>query len=222
MWPLWQSSDVVSGEQIVNELRGMADAAEHAKIAKRVPADQVIGVRMKNVFDLAKANTDLPLAEVEALLDSRYYEARMVAVSILDFRARARGITDEQRRELYELYLRRHDRIDTWDLVDRAAPRVVGWYLLDKPRDVLFELARSPSIWERRTAITAAFWLIRAGDLDDPLAIAEILLGDEHLIQTSVGTALREIGKVDPARRDEFLRRHEARISSTTRRMARK
>ncbi len=222
MWPLWQSNDVVSGEQIVNELRGMADAAEHAKIAKRVPADQVVGVRMKNVFDLAKANNDLPLVEVEALLDSDYYEARMVAVSILDFRARARGITDEQRRELYELYLRRHDRIDTWDLVDRAAPRVVGWYLLDKPRDVLFELARSPSIWERRTAITAANWLIRAGDLDDPLAIAEILLGDEHLIQTSVGTALREIGKVDPARRDEFLRRHEARISSTTRRMARK
>lgn len=212
---------MASAEQLLNELRGMADEAEHAKIAKRVPADQVIGVRMKNVFDLAKANTDLPLTEVEALLESHYYEARMVAVSILDFRARAGRITDEQRRELFELYLRRHDRIDTWDLVDRAAPRVIGLYLVDKPRDVLFELARSPNIWERRTAITAAFSLIRAGDLDDPLAIAELLLGDEHFIQTSVGTALREIGKVDVARRDEFLRRHEGRISATTRRLAR-
>lgn len=219
---MWHSYPVPPADQILNELQRLADASEKTKIAKRVPADQVIGVRMKNVFDLAKANTDLPLSEVEALLESRFYEARMVAVSILDFRARARRITDEERRELFELYMRRHDRIDTWDLVDRAAPRVVGWYLLDKPRDVLFELARSPNIWERRTAITAAFWLIRAGDLDDPLAIAEILLGDEHLIQTSVGTALREIGKVDLARRDEFLRRHEARISSTTRRMARK
>lgn len=213
---------MASAEQILNELRGMADEAEHTKIAKRVPADQVIGVRMKNVFDLAKANTDLPLTEVEALLDSHFYEARLVAVSILDFRARTRGINDEQRRELFDLYLRRHDRIDTWDLVDRAAPRVIGWYLVDKPRDVLFELARSSNIWERRTAITAAFWLIRAGDLDDPIAIAELLLDDEHLIQTSVGTALREVGKVDPARRDEFLQRHQERISATTRRMARK
>lgn len=219
---MWQSGPVATAEQLLNELRGTADDAEHAKITKRVPADQVIGVRMKNVFDLAEANTDLPLTEVEALLDSHYYEARMVAVSILDFRARARRITDEQRRELFELYLRRHDRIDTWDLVDRAAPRVIGLYLIDKPRDVLFELARSPNIWERRTAITAAFAIIRAGDLDDPLAIAEVLLGDEHLIQTSLGTALREIGKIDSARRDEFLRRHEARISATTRRMARK
>lgn len=85
---------------------------------------------------------------------------------------------------------------------------------------MLFDLTRSPVIWERRTAITAAFWLIRAGDLDDPLALAEPGLEDEHLIQTSVGTALREIGKIDRARRDDFLAANYKRISATTRRIA--
>ena len=99
---------------------------------------------------------------------------------------------------LYDLWMRRLDRIDTWDYIDRSAPRVVGWYLLDKPRDVLFELARSEDRWHRRAAITAAFWIIRSGDLDDPLALCEILAADpEHLVQTNVGVALREIGRVD-------------------------
>ena len=205
---------------ILARLRELATADDRAKTIKRIPAEEAIGVRMKFVFDLAKENTPLPLIEVEELLDSTYYEARMVAVSILDFMTRMRSLPDERRRELYELYLRRHDRINTWDLVDRAAPRVVGWYLLDKSRAPLFGLARSANIWERRTAITAAFWIIRAGDLDDPLAIAELLLGDEHLIQTSLGTALREIGKIDGARRDAFISRHSQQITATTRRIA--
>jgi 3-methyladenine DNA glycosylase AlkD len=211
---------VTGADQIVERLHALADDAERDKIVKRMPADQVIGVRMKSVFDLAKEHVDLPLDEVETLLDSSFYEPRVVAVSILDFRARSRTITSDERKALFELYLRRHDRIDTWDLVDRAAPRVVGWYLLDRPRDVLYRLAASPDIWERRTAITAAFWLIRAGDIDDALRLADLLLEDEPLIQTSVGTALREIGRVDAARLDQFLARNAERISATTRRMA--
>ncbi|MDQ4138218.1 MAG: DNA alkylation repair protein [Actinomycetota bacterium] len=212
---------MINADQIIERLHALADEAERAKILKRMPADQVIGVRMKSVFDLAKEHTRLPLDQVEALLDSHFYEARMVAVSILDFRARIPRLPEEERAALFDLYLRRHDRIDTWDLVDRAAPRVVGWYLLEKPRDVLYRLAASPNIWERRTAITASFWLIRAGDVDDALALADLLLKDEHLIQTSVGTALREIGRVAPERLDEFLDRNASRISATTRRIAR-
>ena len=144
----------------------------------------------------------MPLPEVDRLLDSDVYEMRVVAVSILDFKARVRGLGDAERRALYDLWMRRLDRIDTWDYIDRSAPRVVGWYLLDKPRDVLFELARSDDWWHRRAAITAAFWIIRARDLDDPLALCELLAADpEHLVQTNVGVALREIGRVDPAQR---------------------
>ena len=202
-------------------LRAAASDDERAKIEKRMTDDatRVIGVRMGTVFDIAKTGSDLPLSEVDLLLASDTYEERMVAVSILDFKARMRGA---DRAALYDLWMRRIDRIDTWDYIDRAAPRVIGWYLLDKPRDVLFELARSDDRWRRRTAITAAFWIIRAGDLDDPLALCEILADDpEHLVQTNVGVALREIGRVDRGRLEEFLGRRGDDLSTHARRTAR-
>ena len=203
------------------ELEAAASEDERVKIRKRVPDDamRVIGVRMSTVFEIAKAGTDLPLPEVERLLVADVYEERMVAVSILDFQARRRGV---DRQALYDLWMRRIDLIDTWDYIDRAAPRVIGWYLLDKPRDVLFDLARSENRWHRRTAITAAFWIIRSGDLDDPLALCEILADDpEHFVQTNVGVALREIGRIDRGRLEEFLARRGADLSAHARRTAR-
>ena len=214
----------LTAEAVRAALEAAASVEERVKTRKRTTDESmhVIGVRMGTVFEIAKANTRMPLPEVDRLLDSDAYEVRVVAVSILDFKARARGITDEDRKELYDLWMRRLDRIDTWDFIDRSAPRVVGWYLLDKPRDVLFDLARSPDWWRRRAAITAAFWIIRAHDLDDPLALCEILADDpEHLVQTNVGVALREIGRVDPARLDEFLARRGADLSAHARRTAR-
>lgn len=202
-------------------LEAAASEDERVKIRKRVPDDamRVIGVRMGTVFEIAKAGTDLPLPEVERLLVADVYEERMVAVSILDFQARGRGV---DRQALYDLWMRRIDLIDTWDYIDRAAPRVIGWYLLDKPRDVLFDLARSENRWHRRTAITAAFWIIRSGDLDDPLALCEILADDpEHFVQTNVGVALREIGRIDRGRLEEFLARRGADLSAHARRTAR-
>lgn len=93
---------------------------------------------MRDVFALAKASIDLPLEEIENLLESPIHEARVGAVSIMDFQARRKRTPKARRRELFELYLRRHDRIDNWDLVDRAAPHVVGGYLVDVlPRTAL-------------------------------------------------------------------------------------
>jgi len=211
-----------SGLEGVREaLRMAASDDQRVKIQKRMTdaATRVIGVRMGTVFDIAKANTAMPLDDVDQLLDSDTYEERMVAVSILDFKARAKNA---DRAALYDLWMRRLDRIDTWDYIDRSAPRVVGGYLLDKPRDPLFELARSDDRWHRRAAITAAFWIIRSGDLDDPLALCEILAADpEHLVQTNVGVALREIGRVDPERLEEFLDRRGSDLSAAARRTAR-
>ena len=202
-------------------LEAAASVDQRDKIQQRMTDEsiRVIGVRMGTVFAIAKANTGMPLTEVDRLLDSDAYEERMVAVSILDFKARTKNA---DRAALYDLWIRRLDRIDTWDYIDRSAPRVVGGYLLDRPRDALFELARSDNRWHRRTAITAAFWIIRAGDLDDPLALCEILAADpEHLVQTNVGVALREIGRVDRERLDEFLARRGADLSAQARRTAR-
>ena len=133
-------------------------------------ADTFVGLRMGEVFRLAEAFIDLPCSEIETLLDSPVHEVRAGALNIMDRRARRRSTTEEQRRELYELYLRRHDRIDSWDLVDLAAPWVIGHYLLDRPRDLLDRLARSEVVSERRTAIKATLHLVRAGDLDEHAA----------------------------------------------------
>jgi 3-methyladenine DNA glycosylase AlkD len=211
----------LTADAIRAALEAEASETEFAKNAKRMtePSTTVIGVRMGTVFAIARTFAALPLDEVDRLFDDDAYEMRMVAVSVLDLYARAKGA---DRAALYDLWMRRIDRIDTWDLIDRAAPRVVGLYLLHRPRDVLFELARSTDRWRRRTAITAAFSLIRSRDLDDPLALCELLAADpERFVQTSVGTALREIGRVDRGRLRDFLDRRGDDLVAEARRVAR-
>ncbi len=180
-----------------------------------------LGIPFKAVFDLAKTFIDMPLNEIDALLDSHFYEVRMGAVSIMDFQARRKKTPPERRKALFDLYMRRHDRLNNWGFVDRAAPYVVGGYLYDKPRDSLYQLARSENVWERRTAITSTYFFIRQDDLDDTFAIAEILVNDEHdLINKAVGGWLREAGKHDEARLKQFLDRHAATMPRVTLRFA--
>jgi hypothetical protein len=168
-------------------------------------------VGMGQIFALAKACRNMPLAEIETLLDNPEHPARVGAVSVMDFQARSRATSAERRQALFDLYIRRHDRIDSWDLVDRSAIWVVGEHLRDKPRDVLYELARSDRPMERRTAILSTFAFIRHGDLDDAYRIAELLLDDdEDLVRKAVGWMLREVGKRDEPRLLAFLDRHAA------------
>jgi 3-methyladenine DNA glycosylase AlkD len=168
-------------------------------------------VGMGQVFALAKESTDMSLREIETLLEQEDHLAKVGAVSVMDFQARSRKTSAERRQSLFDLYLRRHDRIDTWDLVDRSAIWVVGEYLRDKPRDILYELARSDHPMERRTAILSTYAFIRDGELDDSYRIAEMLIGDdEDLVRKAVGWMLREAGKRDEARLMAFLDRHAA------------
>ncbi|HEV2928073.1 MAG TPA: DNA alkylation repair protein [Propionibacteriaceae bacterium] len=183
--------------------------------------EEFIGVRMGQVFALAKEFIELPPAELEQLLQSPVHEVRAGALSIMDKQARRRRTPEPRRKELFELYLRRSDRIDNWDLVDLAAPYVVGGYLFDRPRDVLYELARSASPWERRTAIVSTGFFIRQGDVDDTFRIAELLAADEHdLVQKATGWMLREAGKRDRQRLLGFLDRHAATLPRTLLRYA--
>jgi 3-methyladenine DNA glycosylase AlkD len=167
------------------------------------------GVGMGQIFALARAHMNMPLAEIEALLASPNHAVRVGAVSIMDFQARSRKTSENRRRALFELYIDKHDRIDSWDLVDRSAIWVVGEYLRDKPRNVLYRLARSDRPMERRTAILSCFAFIRQGDLDDAFRIAELLVqDDEDLVHKAVGWMLREAGKKDEARLRAFLDAH--------------
>ncbi len=162
--------------------------------------DAFIGVPMGRVFELAGEFSDLPLAEIEELLESDIHEARAGAVKVLALRAAARGAREQSRTESFELYLRRHDRIDSWDLVDLGAPYIVGPYLFDKPRDLLDRLAASESPWERRTALYATIAFVRTGQVDDAFRIAERLIDDPHdSVQKAVGTVLRTAGDRAPS-----------------------
>lgn len=204
-------------------------AEERAKVQRYFKAgpgdygegDVFVGVRMRDVFALAKEFVEMPIDEIELLLDSPIHEVRAGALSIMDKAARARRTSADRRQELYDLYLRRIDRINNWDLVDLGAPYVVGGYLFDKPRDVLFDLARSSDLWERRTAMLATLYFARQRDLDDLYDIAEILLHDEHdLIHKPVGGMLREAGKHDRDRLLAFLDTHAAGMPRTALRYA--
>jgi 3-methyladenine DNA glycosylase AlkD len=194
---------------------------KNQKYYQEVNGDKCLGVRMKVIFDTAKAFIDLPLIEVEKLFESPWYEVRMGAVSIMDFKARHKKITTGERGELYRLYLDNHHRINNWDLVDRSAPHVVGGYLSDKPRDVLYKLADSKSVWERRTAIVSTWYFIRQGDLSDTFKLAEKLVNDpHHLIHKATGSWLREAGKRDTKKLIRFLDQHAGQMPRTMLRYA--
>src|SRR5688572_19378502 len=190
-------------------LRSSSVAESHNHLASD---DSVIwGVRMGQVFALAKEFMEMALEEVDKLLDSSIHEARVGAVSIMDFQARSKKTTKERKKELFDLYIRRHDRINTWDLVDRSAPYVVGGYLFDKKRDALYKLARSKTMPERRTAIVSTGYFIRQGEVEETFKIAEILLQDtEDLIHKAVGWMLRAAGDVDRKKLLTFLDKHAA------------
>jgi 3-methyladenine DNA glycosylase AlkD len=205
--------------KFIDQLNSCALPAARTKIQQHfktgageyAEGDVFIGVQMGKVFALAKEYIEMPPDEIEKLLESRIHEVRVGAVSIMDWQARSRKTTADRRRELYGLYLRRHDRINNWDLVDRSAPYVVGGYLFDKPRDPLYELAHSKTIWERRTAIVSTYFFIRQNQVEDTFAIAEILVNDEEdLINKAVGGWIREAGKRDPLKLLDFLDKYAA------------
>ena len=204
----------LSAPEFVKRLKTHASPEQRAKYEatlKSSAADEFFGVRMGLVFALAKEFIDLPVDEIEALLDSSVHEVRAGALSIMDKAARRKQTPDAERRALYDLYMGRIDRIDNWDLVDLGCPYVVGSYLYDKPRAVLYALARSNNTWERRTAIVSTLYFVRQGDVADTFTIAELLLGDgEDLIHKATGGLLREAGKKDRQRLLTFLDAHAA------------
>jgi len=211
----------------VAALEAEASEAERVKYERYFPpaamrsGDHFVGVPMGRVFALAGEFVHLPLDEIEQLLESDVHEARAGAVKVLALRASARGAREHVRSESFELYLRRHDRIDSWDLVDLGAPYIVGPFLFDKPRDLLDQLAASESPWERRTALYATVAFVRTGQVDDAFRISERLIDDPHdTVQKAVGTVLRAAGDRAPERLRAVLDRHAATMARVSLRMA--
>ena len=183
--------------------------------------DVFMGIRMGELFKIAADFMTLPLDEVELLLDSPIHEIRAGALSIMDKKGRSKKTTEPERKAMFELYLRRLDRINNWDLVDVSCQYVIGRYLEDKPRDILYELAQSDDMWARRTAIVSTAYFLRNKQPDDTFAIAAILVNDrEDLIHKAVGGWIRQAGKTDKTRLKRFLDVHAAAMPGTMLRYA--
>ncbi len=186
-------------------------------------ATEDLQLRMRDLFDIAKAHRQLPLSEVETLLDKPADQVRLAAVCVLDFKARAVKSRAE-RHPLRELYLRRHDRIDNWGMVDRAAPWVVGGSLDGNDLSVLHQLAASPRPIERRTAITAPLYFVKFGDddeLDRSFEIAHQLAQDpETVVHNAVGIFIKHAGRRLPEQQRLFLERHAATMARPGLRLA--
>lgn len=169
--------------------------------------DVFLGIKVPMVRAVAKEFPDVGLDTVVELLHSRFHEERLLALLLL-MRHFAAGDAHE-RHSAYQAYLANTAWINNWDLVDLSAPQVVGAYLADQARAPLYQLVRSPGLWERRIAMVATLHLIRRGDFDDPLQLAEHLLHDrEDLMHKATGWMLREVGKRDQARLETFLDQH--------------
>jgi 3-methyladenine DNA glycosylase AlkD len=205
----------MSAEQFIERLEafGSPEALAQMKAdeGEYGTGDVFIGVRPGQIFTLAKEFIEMPLEDIETLLQSPIHEVRAGALSIMGHQAMRKKTPQNRKKELFDLYLKHMDRINSWPLVDISCHKVIGGYLLDKPRDVLYTLARSENWCERRAAVYSTLLFMRGGDLDDAFKISEILLyDDQHFIHTAVGGVLREAGKQDRSRLLSILDQHAA------------
>lgn len=169
--------------------------------------DKFLGVVVPNTRIVAKRHKDAPFEVMAELLQSEWHECRLCALLMLV--ERYRKCDEKGKKEIFDFYLAQTSRINNWDLVDLSAPGIVGEYLKDNPRDVLYRLADSSLLWDQRIAVVSTYTLIRNNDFIDILALSERLLNHKHdLMQKAVGWMLREMGKRDKDLLVQFLEKY--------------
>lgn len=190
--------------------------------------DRFLGIMVPTQREIARRYKDLPLKEVEKLIRDPYHEVRLTGLLMLTYKVRVmsgrtQGTNEAERKSIFDFYLKNTKRINNWDLVDVTVRDIVGAYLFDfkKSRKVLYKLARSRDIWERRIAIISTSYFIGKNDFKDAIKIAAILLADKHdLIHKAVGWMLREVGKRDKKILVSFLNQHAHHMPRTMLRYA--
>lgn len=171
--------------------------------------DVFLGLTVPQQRKIATQYKDAPFKNIEQLLQNNVHEYRLTALLILIKQFEKVNIHDQKR--IKDFYLANTKYINNWDLVDLSATRILGFYLMDKrkERKILYTLATSKSLWERRIAVLSTFAFIKQRDFSDSFAISELLLQDkEDLIHKAVGWCLREIGKIDQAKEEVFLQKY--------------
>ena len=202
----------MNAKNISQTLRSLGDPdiAEHSQRFFKTgegeygAGDRFLGIRVPVLRKQVAKFREAPLLEVQKLLHSPYHEERLFALLLMVAKYE-RGDAAEKE-AVYNCYMANTAYINNWDLVDSSASYIVGEYLTDRDKAILYTFARSDSLWERRIAIMATFFFIRQGRFDTALEIAELLLGDTHdLIHKAVGWMLREVGNRDGGVERAFL-----------------
>ena len=181
--------------------------------------DLFLGLTVPRQREIAKKYPDLSLSQIQQLLNSKYHEFRLCALLILI--SKYNKSDEKTKAKIVTFYLKNTKRINNWDLVDLSAEYILGSYLLERDKSVLYKLAKSQNLWERRIAIIATFFFIRKNRFTDTLKIAQILLGDKHdFIHKAVGWMLREVGKRNEVLLIKFLDKFKGKMPRTALRYA--
>lgn len=186
------------------------DYAEH---------DIFINVPVPELRRIAKLYAKLSLSDLQILLYSSINEERLLGLIILTEQYKKAG--EEKRHELFTFYVHNLARVNNWNLVDSSAHLIIGAHLENREKDLLFHLAKSENLWERRIAIVATWYFIRINNLSITFALAKELLNDTHdLMHKAVGWMLREAGKRNQKELVKFLDEHAAYMPRTMLRYA--
>ena len=163
--------------------------------------DVFLGISVPKSRDISRKYKDLEFNDIKKLLNSKEHEARLVGLLILTYKSLDKNV--------FEFYLKNIKNVNNWDLVDLTSHKIIGEYLLDKDKKILYNLAKSNNLWERRIAIVSTYAFIKENKFEDTLKISEILINDKHdLIHKAVGWMLREIGKRNFEKEEEFLNKY--------------
>ncbi len=169
--------------------------------------DIFYGIKVPLQRTIAKRFKDLSLEDLKALMASKVHEERLIAAFIIVEQFQ-RG-DEKKQKAVFNFYIKNRKGINNWDLVDLSAPKIVGQYLIDKDKNLLYKFANSKDLWEKRIAILSTFTFIRQHWFEDTFNISKILMYDEQdLIHKAVGWMLREVGNRDMESEEEFLKKY--------------
>lgn len=213
--------------QLKKDLKSLANPKQ-AKILQRFfktglgeygAGDIFLGIKVPVQREVAKKYLHLGFNNIKNLLKSKIHEYRLVGILILVNKYKEAG--KQKKKEIFNFYIKNYQGINNWDLVDLSAPNIVGDYLLNKKKDILYKLAKSKNLWQKRIAIISTFTFIKNNKFNDTLKISKLLLNDDHnLIHKAVGWMLRELGKRDQKIEEKFLKKHIKKMPRTTLRYA--
>ena len=212
---------------ITNKLQALSDAEKREIFPKFFKAgkgeygegDRFLGVTVPNIRAIAKLHKDISIEEIRELIQSEWHEVRLCALIIMVEKSKKKD--EALRKELFNLYLSQTKRINNWDLVDLSCRFIIGEYLLDKSRDILYHLAQSPLLWDNRIAIVSTYAFIRKGQLEDTYALSDLMMQHSHdLMHKAIGWMLREAGKRDSERLYDYVMSHRADMPRTMLRYA--